>query len=453
MFLGSEKVKMSLPLLSLPLMIGTTPTPVERNINRLLILFCAGVVAAAIACILIYIADGIPPGGDYRDISVILPHIRFAILINMAIVILLYFGFNPEGNRPDETVIFRGFKTRILYLIPAAFLAGFLFFLRSATGILTFMVIAIFIVLNLTFRSRNRTLRYAVAGAIAGITLAAAALLTYPWIHNFRAEPVDFKILDKYTVNGNPYVHDTASGILENGYYTGLFLCEPELQREWNKISKLKYDSTDLRGQQISSTLKRYLTSKGLRKDSASVHLLSPIDIGNIEKGFANHKFHAYTGISQRLYETLYEIHVFERTGFVEQHSFGQRLAFLVESVRLIRQNFWTGVGPGDVYRSLHTQSKIDLIAIDPKWEGKPHNQFAYFGLAFGITGLLWIVISWIYPVIRYKTYRNLLFNLFAVIILISMLVMDTLESYDSMVFFAFFYSMLIFGVNEDPGN
>jgi hypothetical protein len=43
------------------------------------------------------------------------------------------------------------------------------------------------------------------------------------------------------------------------------------------------------------------------------------------------------------------------------------------------------------------------------------------------------------------KTYRQLLFNIFAAVMLISMTVLDTTESYDNMVFFVFFYSLFVF--------
>ncbi len=50
-----------------------------------------------------------------------------------------------------------------------------------------------------------------------------------------------------------------------------LYVCEPELKKEWNKISTISYESVDRRGQQVSLTIRRYLTSKGLRKDSAAL--------------------------------------------------------------------------------------------------------------------------------------------------------------------------------------
>jgi len=453
--MGLERVKNALPLLALPVIMGTSVHPGEKNIKRLLLLFSAGVTAAAITCVVHYLVRGLPPGGDYRQISIILPHIRFAILIVMAIMILAYFAILNENIDAiaDENLFSGNRIIRFIFLGTAVFLVGFLFFLRSATGIMIFAVVTVVFLGNLSLRMINKASRLVAIFLTAIIIISALSFTFYTWHHNFHSEKIHASELEKYTINGNPYFHDTISGILENGNYTEIYWCGPELEREWNRISSISYQESDLRGQPIRSTLKRYLTSKGLRKDSVSVHLLTAEDIHKIEQGLANYKFSENAGLYQRLYETMYEIHVFQRSGFVERHSFGQRLAFTVESVRLIRQNLWIGTGSGDVFESLRVQALEDKITIDAKWEGKPHNQFAFILLAFGFTGLAWISFCWIFPVIRNGANNNLLFNLFALIILISMLVMDTLESYDSMVFFAFFYSLLVFGRNTDPSD
>jgi hypothetical protein len=219
------------------------------------------------------------------------------------------------------------------------------------------------------------------------------------------------------------------------------------MRREWDKISRIPFDSLDRKGQSISFTIRRYLTSKGYRKDSAALSKLEVSDIRRIEEGLANYKFRSKPGVSQRLYETLWELHILSKTGYVLEHSLGQRIGFFKASVPLIRENIWTGVGTGDVYDAMLHSARDHDWSFDPKWEGKPHNQFVFYILAFGMTGFLYLLFCFIYPVVVKRAYRLLLFNLFAGIILISTLVLDTFESYDSMVFFAFFYCLYVFAV------
>jgi O-antigen ligase len=179
-----------------------------------------------------------------------------------------------------------------------------------------------------------------------------------------------------------------------------------------------------------------------MRKDSAAISKLGEKDIRLIENGIANCRFHENPDLYQRLYETLWEIQIFHKTGYVQQHSLGQRLAFMKIATSVIRNHPWTGVGTGDVYDAMVASARVSDWNVDPKWEGKPHSQYFFYLLAFGILGFLWIMFSLVYGAILSRSYRHLLFNIYAGIILLSMLTLDTMESYDSVVFFSFFFSL-----------
>jgi hypothetical protein len=269
-------------------------------------------------------------------------------------------------------------------------------------------------------------------------------------IKNFHAPAVDPASLETRTASGRKYENNFSDKILENGNYVNLYVCEPELRKGWETRSKISYDGLDYKGQRIQYTLRRYLTSKGLRKDSAALSQLATDEILAIEKGRANYLFRPRPGLYQRLYETLWEIHIWHRTGFVRYHSFGQRIAFLQTAREVIRKNFWTGVGTGDVYDVMLKTTGNNHEAIEQRWKGEPHNQYAFFLMAFGIFGFIWIMVSWIGPALVNRSYRYLLFNLFTATMLISMTVLDTIESYDNMVFFVFFYSLFVFNF-ADP--
>ena len=107
-----------------------------------------------------------------------------------------------------------------------------------------------------------------------------------------------YLLLERFTANGNPYTHNANTGALENGHYIDLYVCEPELTKEWNRISRVPYDSLDRRGQPVSLTIRRYLTSKGLRKDSPALSKLNPADIQRIENGLANYRFRENPGLT-----------------------------------------------------------------------------------------------------------------------------------------------------------
>lgn len=94
--------------------------------------------------------------------------------------------------------------------------------------------------------------------------------------------------IDSVTANGRPY--DTLTGVpeLQSGYPLWLHVCEEELRTSWAKRSTIPYDSLDKAGEPLRMTLLRYLTSRGHRKDSVGLTLLSKADIASIEAGTYN---------------------------------------------------------------------------------------------------------------------------------------------------------------------
>ena len=101
------------------------------------------------------------------------------------------------------------------------------------------------------------------------------------------------------TVFGTAYIFQAPSKEVIVAFYNieNLFdieddpnINDEELDREWNKKSKVYVDGPDKKGNNLRYTLLRYMASKGLRKDSAGIVSLSPQDIANIECGNTNYK-------------------------------------------------------------------------------------------------------------------------------------------------------------------
>ena len=442
---GLVKIKNVLPLVLLPVVMSTSRPISKKNCYQLFMFFVLAVSLAATICLFAYLSNPAASSRDFRKISLFIPHIRFALLIILAIIILFY------------QVVFRPFPiTRLMQttmVLLALCLVAFLFVLRSFAGIVILFILASFFVTRTALLTQHRTVRYITLSLVLLVYALVVFSVAYVYFSDFTASAVDPARLDKKTVNGNAYEQNPGDRLLENGNYVNLYVCEPELRKEWNARSLIPYDSADFKGQPVRNTLMRYLTSKGLRKDSAALSQLTMDEIHAIERGRANYFFKTKPGLYQRLYETLWEIHVWRRTGFVSYHSFGQRIVFLQTAGKVIRNNFFTGVGTGDVYNVMMKSTPDRQRSIERRWKGEPHNQYAFFLMAFGIFGFVWIMVSWIYPVLKSHSYRYLLFNLFSAIMLISMTVLDTIESYDNMVFFAFFYSLFVFGLENSQKN
>jgi hypothetical protein len=256
--------------------------------------------------------------------------------------------------------------------------------------------------------------------------------------------------LKERTLNGNTYVHYPERKDLENGNPVWIYLNEDELKKEWNLRSRIDYDSSDLRSQKLKFTLIRYLTSAGLTKDSAGLARLQETDIKFIENGITNRLFTEGKHIKSKIYEIIWQIDYYRNGGNPSGHSVTQRIEYVRKGWHLFRNNVLTGTGTGDVKSGFADQFRKENSLLESKYIYLPHNQFLTILISCGILGFIIICCSTLIPVIRLKTYRSFLFNMFIMIILITMLGEDTLETHTGVSFFAYFYSLFVFGITRD---
>jgi uncharacterized membrane protein len=251
------------------------------------------------------------------------------------------------------------------------------------------------------------------------------------------------------TINGNPYVHDFTQPFIENGHYIWLYLCEPELEKEWNKISDIDYNVKDEEGNEIKYIIIRYMTSKGLRKDSAGVSQLLAEDVRLIEEGKSNYLFGKKFSFKNKLYDILWQIDVYRKDGNSSGHSITQRILYLQAALDIIRDHFWIGVGTGNVADSYNTYYEHVNSPLTERWRLRAHNQFLTFLLTYGIVGFIWILVGILYPVYLERKWNDYFMIMFLLIGFLSMLNEDTLETHTGVSFFAFFYSLFLF-VRQD---
>ncbi|MFO7939522.1 MAG: O-antigen ligase family protein [Bacteroidales bacterium] len=429
---GLDNFVRKLPFIVLPMVMAGFPLT-NRQLNRLLDIFVAAVMVNVSIAAAVYIFTHHQPTFDVRQISLFFSHIRLALMILFAMTITGYRAYHLQTAR------------RWFYMAAGLLLGTSLLLVQSLTGLVIAFVLGFSVVIVLTFRLENAIARFVLL--IAGLTvfLLVSSYLSHAWMRFHTTHPEDLAKLDTFTVNGNPYLHDTTNLIRENGYYVGLYLAPDELEEEWNSRSSLPFKGHDKDGQVLAGTLKRYLTAKGLRKDSAGIAALSHHDIYLIEAGVANPVYADADFLYARIYQILWELEMYRLTGYVRGHSVAQRIEFLLSGWHVIRENPWFGVGTGDVMSAQRKAFQDREVALAPEYQRKSHNQWVTLGMALGMVGLLVFVVAIAFPVIRNKTYRYFLFNLFLGSILLSFLSDDTLDTHIGVNFFCFFYALFVF--------
>ena len=244
------------------------------------------------------------------------------------------------------------------------------------------------------------------------------------------------------------YFHDSTATNKENGYYTFRNNCFGEMYWEWGKKSSLPFHENDLKGQKLKITLTRFLTSKGEYKDSLSVYNLTPEEVKAIENGVANYKLMGMSTIDKRLFDIIWEYDNAINGGDYNGHSLLMRLEYWKTGAQIFKDNLIFGVGSGDIQSAFDTQYEKNNSPLNPQFRLRAHNQFITILATFGLIGI--IVFGWFlfYPLIKTSSYQSYFYMAFFLIILVSMLTEDTLDTQIGITFFAFFNSLFILNPN-----
>lgn len=421
-----------LPLLSFPIVIGSIPM-LSRKVYELIIgVFILGLLVSTWISYGAYlelftIKTGV---SDVRNISFFISHIRLSLLICLAIVLMFYYFFTKSG------------LLKVLSILISVWFCYFLYIL-SGTGIVVLsLVIAFSIIWVIIVKS---SIKVKVISGFIGICFVVFAIMyilnAYSNYSKIK-DTANFQSLDTHTQSGALYIHDTNSLVTENGYYLWLYVCPYEVEQVWNERSSIKFDSLDKKGQPISATIYRYVTSKGLRKDKQGVLALTDEEVSEIENGSTS--ILKLSSITQRLHQIFFEFENKESGFSSNGHSITQRLNYSYTGVLILKDNFWFGVGTGDVpdaFENKYEELNSSLTAENRK---RAHNQLLTFLISFGVIGFLIWLISFVYPIIKIPKDR-FVYGAFLLIAILSFLGDDTLETQAGVTLFAFFNSIFLF--------
>ena len=436
--LAIKDLLIKLPLLSMPIVIGTSKYFNKKELRTLLIAFFTGLLLSSIISALIFF-DLIPPKektGDFRELSRTMHHIRYSLLISISVSIALFL------------ILYRNVKEKKWLSILICWLIVVLIFIPSITGA-TALIIGISILLAFTKKSYEKANLY--IGYIWYFTLVIIGVYFSFTIYDFYQvkDKNDLSNLNESSVQGEKYIHDINNPILENGNYVYINIAEKECRKSWNSRSKCHFDSTDNKGQKLKFTLYRYLTSKGLKKDSLGLSSLTNQDIFNIENGITSVK--KYNAIEGRIREVLLEIQLFLGQGQANHHSVSQRIVFFKAGLLAFNKNFWLGVGTGGVKKEIFNQ--YDQIAQDFDEETKKkgvHNQFIALLITFGLPGAILFLSALIYPAFFVQKDIKPLYIAFCFIIITGFISDDMLDRQAGVTIFITLNSIMLFAIKKN---
>jgi len=357
---------------------------------------------------------------DIREMALHVSHIRFALMVVISFFISIYLVVKEQ-----KTIL------KFLWILISVWLLFYTYYSQVLSGVLGLLGGVVGMILFLLFNKSNH-LQKGIA-----ILVIVIGIFTIYWISLdiTKIENQSFQQkLETHTQLGNKYEHKVHSKIMENGYFLDLYYCEKEVHSVWKLRSTKSLESLSPRGYRYKFVLKRYMTSKGLRKDANGVRALTKNDIQNIENGIPT-VVELQTGFKARYNQLKYE---FSGNLDPNGHSILQRFEFWKASKYIIKDHWVLGVGLGsskDAFLQMYKKMNSKLL-IENQLES--HNQFLCIWVSYGIIGLV-LFLVWLFSIFR-NIARSQWINLaIFFVLLFSFLVEDTLSTLTGMTLFGFF--------------
>lgn len=430
---GWRDIRIKLPLLVLPVILAGSVPLDQKRYNIVLRTFVAAVLLASLVIFAVLIGIIHHPFKDIHEVFIFkISHIRFSLFICLAIFILWQSAFSENQKSVGK-------------FVAAIITIWFVFFMikvESLTGLIVMMMVVFLLALRFVMSSISARWKMAIL-----LFLAFSGYGMYRYLSAMHREvlirhPFTYNSSDK-TRLGNSYFFNLNDSTVENGYRMWIYVCEPELRTSWNELSEVKYDSLDRRNQELKYTLIRYLTSKGWRKDAEAVQRLSADEVQSIENGIANVDYRKTSDLRARVKQVMWEVEKYKEGANPSGHSVTQRLEFWRAALGIISENPLMGVGTGDLKSAYAIQYEKIHSQLDADHRLRAHNQYMSIFAAFGVFGFLYVLFALIYC--WSKNRHHLLFSIFMIILALSMLTEDTLETQPGATFAALFFCLFLF--------
>ncbi|HEU4716512.1 MAG TPA: O-antigen ligase family protein, partial [Bacteroidia bacterium] len=247
----------------------------------------------------------------------------------------------------------------------------------------------------------------------------------------------------------HPYTHQVNYPMLENGNQVMINICWFELDSCWNARSRIVLNGgKDKKGNPISITLIRYLSSKGWKKDADAMSKLTDAEIHAIENGKTNALDSTRSPFGRRIYQVMWEIYHYLHGANPSGNSVTMRIELFKTSLTCSREHLLFGVGTGGQEKAFANCYQINGTMLDEDWRWMhSHNQFLSSLVTLGIPGLIFFLLMLFYPASSMKRWGSFLFLAFFIVLFLSFIDEDTLETSQGVIFFAFFNSLFLFAM------
>lgn len=424
---GWKFIVLTLPFYTLFFSLAVHPVRSKRERNLLLNIFLCSVTVFAIINLIIYHLNQNKIDYDNRQLSQFISHIRFALMVVVAIVISFHFFLKQKK-------LFRWILLlNILFLLYYTYVSEVV---NGYIAILTIMLTFFYYAVNLIIR--NKRLKYI---AIIGTTALFIILLVRGYLSLTTTPKFTIKTLTRL---GNHYESDTNSIQFDNGHPIYINVCKSELRDAWDESgSKISIDSLAPNHWSFMNNLIRYMSSKGLSKDLDGFRKMTPKDIKNVEEGYVS-IVELKSPLMRKWTETKDELMSINLNP--NGYTMAQRFSYWKAGFNIFLRHPIIGVGVGDTKLAFQAYYHNENSPLTLENRRTSHEQFLAISVAFGVIGLT-IFILMLINIVR-ESSKDLFSIIIIIILVVSFLSEDTLETLAGATLCAFF--MGLFGSGLD---
>jgi hypothetical protein len=313
--------------------------------------------------------------------------------------------------------------------------------LATITAILGLSFALLFLLVALLFFSQNKLKKIYILGIATLFFLVG--FYTSAIFNDFYHIKNNERSLQTHSIGGEKYQHDFQDNTTENGYYLWENIAQKELERAWNRKSKISFNSKDKKNQPIKASLYRFLTSKGLNKDSVGLNKLTQKEVKKIENGETSSV--SYSNFEKRIRSIIYQRESRKKNSDPNNQTINQRLVFWKAGLDIFLNQPIFGYGPGGAKAQYKKYYKNQNTSLTKSNQLLAHNQFITQAINLGAPGtILWLFVL-VYSFLKVEKEIFIFLVPFLILMFFAFMSDDMLEVQAGATIFSFFGTLLVF--------
>jgi len=148
--------------------------------------------------------------------------------------------------------------------------------------------------------------------------------------------------------------------------------------------------------------------------------------------------------VNKRVDEAFWEVRMYKQGENPSGHSISQRFVYWSIAQHIFSENLLLGVGTGDIDDAFKNYYATHQTPLSKEWQFRAHNQYFTILCTFGVLGFFIFIFAFVYPFVVSFNAGNYLGIALMIIVMLSMLTEDTLETQAGATFIAFYFSLFI---------